>query len=62
VDARDGESKILETESFPKEREPADFSGVAGYFEIKAIVDKKDAGINEPLTLALIVSGINFGV
>jgi hypothetical protein len=32
---------------FPKDGEPADFYGVVGDFEIKAVVDKKDVLINE---------------
>jgi hypothetical protein len=78
ADVGGGKTKILETESLeinfislPKEGKPADFSGDAGDFEIKAVVDKKDVRINEPVTLTVTVSGngnmksvsgINFGV
>ncbi|GHT06398.1 hypothetical protein AGMMS5026_02120 [Endomicrobiia bacterium] len=76
--AGDGETKILEAESLeikiiplPKDGKPADFYGATGDFEIKAVVDKKDVRINEPVTLTVTVSGsgnmksisdINFGV
>jgi hypothetical protein len=64
IDASPSQTKILKTETIevrvlplPKEGKPYDFSGAVGDFKIKGSVDKKDASINDPITLTVTVSG-----
>lgn len=62
-----GQNKNLETNSIevkiivvPSEGKPVDFTGSTGDFKIKSSIDKQNVKTNEPVTLTVIVSGINF--
>ena len=41
----------------PQEGQPADFSGAVGQYQVTAWLDKREATVNEPVTLSFKVSG-----
>ncbi|HOT96396.1 MAG TPA: BatD family protein [bacterium] len=47
----------IEVLPFPESGKPADFSGLAGSFDIKATIDKKEVTTNEAITLKVVISG-----
>jgi hypothetical protein len=47
----------IEVLPFPEAGKPAGFSGLAGSFDIKASIDKKDVTTNEAITLKVVIAG-----
>jgi hypothetical protein len=47
----------LDVRPLPAQGKPADFSGAVGHYRISAQVDKDSVGVDEPITLKVILSG-----
>jgi hypothetical protein len=48
---------VLDVRSLPDRGRPADFSGAVGRYVISADVDRDSAGVDEPVTLKIVLSG-----
>ena len=48
----------IDVKPFPKENEPASFSGAVGQFKLNASIDKTDVNTDEAVTLKVTLSGV----